>query len=88
MPIRPARAGLLGFALAVAVATGLLALPAAAADSSGFRVALFTATSAVCITGLTVVDTASHWSVFGQVVILVSMQLGGRGDGLRLAALV
>jgi trk/ktr system potassium uptake protein len=81
VPAHPARAGLYGFAVAVVIATGLLMLPAAAADGtgSGLRVALFTATSAVCITGLTVVDTATHWSGLGQAVILVGMQLGGLG---------
>lgn len=41
--------------------------------------ALFTATSAVCVTGLVVLDTATHWSVFGQLVLLVLIQIGGLG---------
>ena len=49
--------------------------------------ALFTATSAVCVTGLVVRDTATYWSAFGQAVILVLIQLGGLGI-ISLAALV
>ena len=81
MPQRPARAGVYGFALAVLLVTGLLMLPAATAEgtSTGFHVALFTATSSVCVTGLTIVDTATHWSTFGHVAILVGVQLGGLG---------
>ncbi|WP_411732897.1 potassium transporter TrkG, partial [Paeniglutamicibacter sp.] len=46
---------------------------------AGFLEALFTATSAVCVTGLAVVDTATYWTPFGQVAILVMIQLGGFG---------
>ena len=46
---------------------------------TNFFDALFTATSAVCVTGLTVVDTATHWSGFGQVVIMLLIQIGGLG---------
>jgi trk system potassium uptake protein TrkH len=69
------------FGVAVAAGTGLLMLPAARAGEGGASVveALFTATSAVCVTGLVVVDTPSHWSTFGQVVILGLIQLGGLG---------
>ena len=49
------------------------------APPAGFSTALFTATSAVCVTGLTVVSTGGYWSPFGQVVILVLVQLGGLG---------
>ncbi|ASO21652.1 Ktr system potassium uptake protein B [Actinoalloteichus hoggarensis] len=78
---RPARAVVAGFAMAVGVGTALLSLPVAAAsrESTDFVHALFTATSAVSITGLAVVDTGSHWSTFGQVVILVLIQAGGLG---------
>jgi trk system potassium uptake protein TrkH len=48
-------------------------------EATRFIDALFTATSAACVTGLVVVDTATHWSPFGQVVILVLIQLGGFG---------
>ncbi len=59
----------------------LLDLPIAVRDgkSVGFLDALFTATSATCVTGLTVVDTYQHWSLFGQIVILLLIQTGGLG---------
>lgn len=70
-----------GFATTIAAGTVLLSLPPS--HSEGGRVALldavFTATSAVCVTGLVVVDTGTYWSRFGQVVILVLIQLGGLG---------
>ncbi|MER7498858.1 potassium transporter TrkG [Nonomuraea pusilla] len=71
----------LGFGVAVACGTALLALPVATAsgESAGWQAALFTATSAVCVTGLAVVDTATHWSAFGQVVIAGLIQVGGLG---------
>ncbi|ACY97284.1 MULTISPECIES: TrkH family potassium uptake protein [Thermomonospora] len=77
----PAQIVAVAFAAAIAVGTTLLALPVATApgESTGALTALFTATTAVCITGLATVDTASHWSPFGQVVILVLMQAGGLG---------
>lgn len=77
----PARVIPLAFLVAIAVGTALLMLPAARAGPGGasFVEALFTATSAVCVTGLTVVDTASYWSGFGQGVILALVQLGGLG---------
>ena len=70
-----------GFLAVIAAGTFLLTLPAAAADGQGTPVgdALFTATSAVCVTGLVVRDTAVHWSGFGQAVILVLIQIGGLG---------
>ncbi|MDP9418464.1 MAG: TrkH family potassium uptake protein [Actinomycetota bacterium] len=79
----------MSFAAAIAVVTALLMLPAAAESGAGtpFRVALFTATSAVCVTGLVVVDTETHWSTFGEVVILVGMQVGGFGI-MTLASLL
>jgi potassium uptake TrkH family protein len=65
----------------IAVGTLLLLVPFSTAEgkSTGFLEALFTATSAVCVTGLTLVDTATHWSGFGQVVIFGLIQLGGLG---------
>ncbi len=70
-----------GFAVLIAVGTLLLMLPPAAASgrSTSFIDALFTATSAVCVTGLVVVDTGEHWSAFGHAVILALFQLGGFG---------
>jgi trk system potassium uptake protein TrkH len=80
-PPPPAVVLVAGFAVLIVVGTMLLALPISAADRSWtpFSAALFTATSAVCVTGLVVVDTATHWSPFGQVVILVLIQVGGFG---------
>ncbi|MEZ4502855.1 MAG: potassium transporter TrkG [Dehalococcoidia bacterium] len=70
-----------GFAGLIITGTVLLALPIASRDghSAGFLTALFTSTSAVCVTGLVVVDTWDHWSTFGQVVIALLIQLGGLG---------
>lgn len=77
----PARLTLTAFAGIVTVFTGLLSLPQATADGhqAPFVDALFTATSAVCITGLTVVDTGAYWSTFGQAVIIVGVWIGGLG---------
>ncbi|MGC5171441.1 TrkH family potassium uptake protein [Microbacterium sp. DT81.1] len=71
----------MGFGSAVAVGTLLLMLPVSKTGpgGAGFMEALFTATSAVCVTGLTVVDTPTYWSGFGQVVIMLMIQLGGLG---------
>lgn len=78
---KPALVFVAGFAALIVLGTILLSLPAA--SRSGERTslvdALFTATSAVCVTGLVVVDTATHWTLFGQVVILGLIQLGGFG---------
>ena len=57
-------------------------------DSAALLTALFTATSAVCVTGLIVVDTPVYWSAFGQVVILAMIQVGGFGIPMTLASLV
>ena len=69
------------FAVLIGVGTALLMLPAATSSGrdTGLLDALFTATSAVCVTGLAVVDTATHWTGFGQGVILALIQLGGLG---------
>ncbi|MBR3475330.1 MAG: potassium transporter TrkH [Oscillospiraceae bacterium] len=71
----------LSFLLAIAVGTLLLLLPAASAEGAetDFLTALFTSTTSVCVTGLVVVDTYAHWSLFGKVVILILIQLGGLG---------
>lgn len=71
----------IGFATPILVGTGLLMLPAASAahEPADLVTALFTATSAVCVTGHIVVDTPVYWSTFGQVVIVVLIQLGGLG---------
>ncbi|MBA8962412.1 potassium uptake TrkH family protein [Rhodococcus percolatus] len=79
--LTPVRVVALGFAAAIAVGTGLLLLPAATqpGTETGVVDALFTATSAMCLTGLIVVDTPTHWSGFGQGVILGLIQAGGFG---------
>lgn len=71
----------LGFLVIILLGAGLLCLPAAARDGTPtpFLDALFTATSATCVTGLVVYDTYSHWSAFGQAVILLLIQIGGLG---------
>ena len=71
----------IAFALIILLGAGLLTLPAASRDgvSCGFRPALFTATSATCVTGLVLYDTFSQWSGFGQVVIISLIQIGGLG---------
>ncbi len=70
-----------GFLTLIALGTVLLWLPISTASSqfSPFIDALFTATSAVCVTGLVVVDTGTYWSYFGQSVILLLIQAGGFG---------
>lgn len=77
----PARLVPLAFLIAIAIGTGLLLLPIAKAGLGGtdFITALFTATSAVCVTGLIVVDTPTYWTPFGQAVILALIQVGGFG---------
>lgn len=79
--LKPAQAVVVGFGSAILLGTTLLALPISWADGkqTDFYDALFTATSAVCVTGLTSVDTATQWSAFGLVVIMVLIQLGGLG---------
>ena len=72
---------LFGFLLVILAGALLLMLPVSAAEGKAtpFLDCLFTATSAVCVTGLVVYDTATHWSVFGQAVILLLIQIGGMG---------
>ncbi len=69
------------FSVAILIGTCLLATPWASAtgDWTDFLTSLFTATSACCVTGLAVVDTGSYFSLFGQLVILALVQLGGIG---------
>lgn len=70
-----------GFLTAIAIGTILLSLPIAAKDGQATNLldALFTATTSICVTGLTTVSTANHWSLFGQIVILFLIQFGGLG---------
>ncbi len=80
-PPSPSAVLVSGFAALVAIGTILLLLPISAAPgrTTDIVTALFTATSAVCVTGLVVVDTATHWSPFGIAVILALIQIGGFG---------
>lgn len=85
----PARAALSVFALVTLVFASLLSLPAASASGrvTPIHDALFVATSAVSVTGLTPVNTSEHWSLLGQVIILAAIQVGGLGI-LSMAALL
>ncbi|RDY24180.1 Trk family potassium uptake protein [Romboutsia maritimum] len=77
----PSRIMVIGFATVILIGGLLLNLPIStqSGESIGLLDALFTATSAVCVTGLIVVDTATYWSHFGQVVIITLIQIGGLG---------
>lgn len=71
----------MAFLLALLLGTGALMLPVATVHDGGIGLlpALFTATSALCVTGLSDVDTATYWTTFGHVVIMVLIQIGGFG---------
>ncbi|MBQ3109501.1 MAG: Trk family potassium uptake protein [Clostridia bacterium] len=79
--IRPIQILPLGFLAVILIGAVLLSLPIASADgrSLPFFDALFTATSASCVTGLVVVDTGTHFTLFGQIILLILIQLGGLG---------
>ncbi len=79
--LHPTRTVALGFLLAILAGTALLMLPQAQAQGTPapWLTAFFTAVSAVCVTGLVVVDTGTYWSGLGQGIILVLFQLGGFG---------
>ncbi|MDE6565832.1 MAG: Trk family potassium uptake protein, partial [Clostridia bacterium] len=79
--LTPVRVIAIGFALIIFVGAFFLCLPIAHNDGQWFSFmdALFTSTSAVCVTGLIVVDTATHFNLFGQMVILLLIQIGGLG---------
>lgn len=85
----PSRFALVAFTSIIAVVTLLLTLPLSSATGewTPFAQALFTATSTVCVTGLTVVDMTTHWSPFGNAVVLVGAQVGGIGV-LTMASLM
>lgn len=72
---------LMSFLIAILIGTLLLSLPISTADGKSplFLDALFTATTSTCVTGLVVTPTVSSWSVFGQIVILILIQIGGLG---------
>jgi len=79
--VHPAQTILFSFLMVILVGALVLMMPFTAAEGSGlgFLDALFTSTSAVCVTGLIVVDTATYFSFWGQMVILVLIQIGGLG---------
>lgn len=85
----PARFALLVFSALILLWTALLALPWASAQGEVTPLvdALFTAVSAICVTGLTTVDMATHWSLFGEILILAGLQIGGIGV-LTLASML
>jgi trk system potassium uptake protein TrkH len=71
----------IGYIIVIAIGTLLLSLPIANRNniSPGFIIAMFTSTSATCVTGLVLLDTYTQWSLFGQLVILLLIQVGGLG---------
>ena len=78
--IHPASLVIFSYLSAALIGMGLLSLPqASTGEPVGFLDALFTATSAICVTGLIVVDTGSQFTVFGKTVILILIQMGGLG---------
>ena len=79
--IAPVRLIVISFAVVILIGAALLTLPISARDGqvTNFVDALFTATSATCVTGLVVVDTWTHFNGFGQAVILFLIQVGGLG---------
>ena len=79
--LRPIQIILLGFFITIFAGSILLTLPIAAksGQATSYIDALFTATTSVCVTGLVVETTMTHWSLFGQVVILLLVQIGGLG---------
>ncbi len=77
--LSPPQKILLSFLLLILAGTALLFLPVSTVEGISFIDALFTATSAVCVTGLTVLDTAVDFTMFGQAVILLLIQLGAFG---------
>lgn len=89
LELNPPRVLAMGFGGLILIGAILLNLPVASktGESIGFLNALFTSASAVCVTGLVVVNTAEFWSLFGQVVIIILIQMGGLGF-MTMATLV
>lgn len=81
---------LLSFLIAIVIGTLLLMLPISSAnrEATPFWDALFTATTSTCVTGLVVTTTVSSWSIFGQVIILILIQIGGLGVITIMSALM
>ena len=80
-PLSPPKVLVIGFAILILIGACLLTLPIATEDGQGlpFLNALFTATSATCVTGLVVVDTGTTFTLFGELVIISLIQIGGLG---------
>lgn len=89
LELNPPRVLAMGFGGLILIGAILLNLPVASktGESIGFLNALFTSASAVCVTGLVVVNTAEFWSLFGQIVIIILIQMGGLGF-MTMATLV
>ncbi|MFH1776777.1 MAG: TrkH family potassium uptake protein [Candidatus Omnitrophota bacterium] len=81
LKLKPAQLMLVGFFCVIAIGAVLLTLPISTSNQGGleFIDALFTSTSATCVTGLIVKDTGTYFSIFGQIVILALIQIGGLG---------
>lgn len=79
--LSPPKILVLGFAIIIFIGACLLTLPIATENGNGlpFLNAVFTATSATCVTGLIVVDTGDTFTMFGEIVILALIQIGGLG---------
>lgn len=79
--LQPTQIMVIGFAFIILIGACLLSLPISSQSgkSTDFLTSLFTSTSAVCVCGLVLVDTGTHWSLFGQTVILFLIQIGGLG---------
>ncbi len=79
LKIHPALVFILSFIVVILIGTGMLLLPNATTDGISLVDALFTSTSAVCVTGLIVLDTSSDFTFLGQFIILILFQIGGLG---------
>ncbi|HAM37947.1 MAG: hypothetical protein A2474_03360 [Elusimicrobia bacterium RIFOXYC2_FULL_34_12] len=81
MKFSPSQILIIGFISVILIGAIILSLPFSSSNYSytNFIDALFTATSSVCVTGLIVVNTAAHWSVFGKIIIMMLIQIGGLG---------
>ncbi|WP_330616132.1 TrkH family potassium uptake protein [Romboutsia sp. 13368] len=79
--MKPTQIMVIGYAIIILVGAILLSMPISTqnGESIGFLDSLFTSTSAVCVTGLVAVDTATYWSFFGQLIIITLIQIGGLG---------
>lgn len=77
--LNPAQLFIISFLVIILIGSLLLILPNATYDGISYLDALFTSTSAVCVTGLVVVDTGTHFTLFGQTIIMILIQVGGLG---------